>query len=635
MELEHDLWLVGPYYVDIDQNRQLRIVGPNNHLYFGTCGLYSDKFEVISSASRDGELELTLSLDLENGFMPDPAMGHIRRVRLYTQIFGRSEPTFEEVESTNPGILAPHNVALDIESGVTSIIYQRIYGEHHYGTKLVFENGITLRRDEKRHGYIVNGQIPIRLKLTTMTDSLPRPYKGSVLDHTELDLSILPPNEAVYASKLLQRSAAEIDHLVRHDKTSGYDYGTVFPRDWMEAADLGSEDFTPDALKHLYSASLKHVNESGAGWHEDIVGEYEHERKQELEHLSTEFNALVSSDHPFTPEFHAALKQLDELFITRLMIDIEPHYLLGLRLVPLASFDQQSRDKLNLVAQFVVKRARESDLVTFNRIALPFRRSKDEEYYSAGNWRDSTLAFKHIHPVIAPYDVNAVLYPQALRVIYDHAKDFGFDPADIKALIAKWDRVKDWYRITNHDGTTGFALALYDIHPGEHKPVFKQLHVNHIDEAYDLFYGSPEEKDIASFARRLLDPEYFFTPSGPTLVGKGDGYDHSQYHGYVIWIKQTAYVVAGLERQLRYGKDKAWDESTLTIVSEALEQITKVSLRTFTALGEFPELHYDDHGKPRLYIDQPNPEGQMNTVQLWSAVGARRILRTYLRYLAQ
>jgi hypothetical protein len=629
MELEHDLWLVGAFYVDIDQNRQLRIVGPNNHLYFGANGLYGDDIKVISATERDGELCLTLEIHPPSDFLHDPAMGHIRRVRQFTQLFGRGEPTFAEVEGHNPGVLAPQTVSI---SG-SSITYRRSYGEHFYGTTIEFPDGTLIERDEKRKGIKITGTSPWRVFLFTDTDILPKAYSGPLLSKVDLDLSALPPNEATFATRLLDRSAVEIEHLVRHNKTSGYDYGTVFPRDWMEAADLGANDFTPSALRHLYIASLKHVNEKGAGWHEDVVGEFEYERKQELASLTAEFESLVSSDHPFTPEFHAALRQFDELIITRLMIDIEPHYILGLLLVKFEELDQASRQKLQLVAKFVVEKASEFDLITFNRIAMPFRRTKDEEYYSAGNWRDSTLAFKRIHPVIAPYDVNAVLYPQALRVIRDHASELGMTEVDLDALIRKWDRTKDWYRITNPDGSTAFALALYDVRQGGGNIVFSQLHVNHIDEAYDLFYGQPLERDVASFAERLVDPNYFFTPSGPTLVGHGDGYDHSQYHGEVIWIKQTAYVVAGLERQLARGIKENWDKSTLTKIEDALWQTACVSLKAFTELGDFPELHYDDNGKPRLYIDQPAPEGQMNLVQLWSAVGARQILRSYLRHL--
>ncbi len=81
MELEQDLWLVGPYYIDIDQNGQLRIVGPNNHLYFGSVGLFHNQITVLSAKVQEGEVVLELDITLPNDFLPDPAMGHIRLVQ--------------------------------------------------------------------------------------------------------------------------------------------------------------------------------------------------------------------------------------------------------------------------------------------------------------------------------------------------------------------------------------------------------------------------------------------------------------------------------------------------------------------------------------------------------------------------
>ncbi|QQR52648.1 hypothetical protein IPG36_00785 [bacterium] len=56
----------------------------------------------------------------------------------------------------------------------------------------------------------------------------------------------------------------------------------------------------------------------------------------------------------------------------------------------------------------LVTQADSHNLITFKQLAQPFRRQRGDEYYDSGNWRDSTLAFQRIDPVIAPFDVNAV-----------------------------------------------------------------------------------------------------------------------------------------------------------------------------------------------------------------------------------
>jgi glycogen debranching enzyme len=310
------------------------------------------------------------------------------------------------------------------------------------------------------------------------------------------------------------------------------------------------------------------------------------------------------------------------------MIDIEPHYLLGLRTLKFASLSTSDQKRLRSVAEFIVRRAQEASLITFNRVATPFRRQRADEYYEAGNWRDSRLAYLQVSPVIAPYDVNAVLYPQALRVIRDHASELGIDWRTVDQLITRWDKVEDWYRFTNPDGTSAKALALYDVTERFGlDPTFTQLRVNHTDEAYDLFYGKPTEKDVISFCKRLLSPQYFYTASGPLIVARGNGYTPAGYHGEVIWTKQTAYIVTGLKRQLAAEFSSDWATSTIHLMKQTLAAIATTSVAAFEQLKAIPELHIDVSGQPTWYTDQSLPEGQMNKVQLWSAAGARPIIR--------
>ncbi|QQR52647.1 hypothetical protein IPG36_00780 [bacterium] len=67
------------------------------------------------------------------------------------------------------------------------------------------------------------------------------------------------------------------------------------------------------------------------------------------------------------------------------------------------------------------------------------------------------------------------------------------------------------------DGLTGYALALYGTNGATGRHHGQRLAVNHLDESYDLFYGTPSETDVASFAQRLLSPKYFHTKSDPHL----------------------------------------------------------------------------------------------------------------------
>ncbi|HEY6737045.1 MAG TPA: hypothetical protein VI322_05000 [Candidatus Saccharimonadia bacterium] len=623
MRIHDQIWLEGAFYVDFDMNDELRIVGPGNHLVYGSTGLTAAGLHVLDVApdvAPDGaEIALKLRLDVPDNFLPDPTMGHIRRIRLYTQIFGQVEPTYASLAQNHPGELAPNEVTTEVPDGRGPVVtYLRRYGEHYYGTRWYWPAGVQLARDNARRGFTVSGaRGPVELRLVTTTDVHPPQFIGRLWHNpAAIDRATEP---------LLRRATAEIEHLVTNYKTSGFDYGTVFPRDWIETADLLAPQLSPAALRFMYTESLRHVSDDGAGWHEDIIGEYRYEREQEVAGLRSNLGDLVGQGSAHREQFDSVLRQLDELFVTRQMIDIEPHYVLGLRLVEPTDFSNDALVHLRQVGRYLVNMADSHRLITFKQLAAPFRRQRGDEYYDAGNWRDSTLAFQKIDSVIAPFDVNVVLYPQALRVLRRHYKLLGLKPDQLDHLITKWDGVREHFRFTNADGLPAYALALYGVRDNVTGLHFKRLKVNHLDEAFDLFYGEPSQADVVSFAHRLLSPDYFRTNSGPTLVGHHDGYDHSQYHGDVIWAKQAAFAAEGLARQIARGQAAGWTADTLELLASARHDVADTSWRAFRVMHAIPELHYDDDGRARLYIDQPAPEGQMNTVQLWSAAGAWRL----------
>jgi hypothetical protein len=365
------------------------------------------------------------------------------------------------------------------------------------------------------------------------------------------------------------------------------------------------------------------------GWHEDMVGEYHFEQHDKLGQAERSLDDLVAEAEAIKDQIKGWVGRLRQMYITRNMIDIEPRYLVGLAAGGFTDLDQDTLTRLRRIAGYIMSQADTHDLITFKKVPDVFKRHRlDKEYHHDGNWRDSEYGHLMVHPVIAPYDVNVVFYPQALRVIQKYASVLGADAGNAERLIKKWDRVKDWYRFKNVDGKSAFALALYDVQQAREQVQYKQLKVNHTDEAYEMFYGQPLEPDVASFCRRLVEPSYFYTSSGPTIVGAHDGYTKEQYHGRVIWTKQTAYVAAGLERQLEASRQNHWSAETTRLMRQALAASAEASLQAFHTLQAFPELYIDVNG-PRFYSQQPRPEGIMNTVQLWSAVGARRIMLAY------
>ena len=622
MRLSENVWLTGAYYVDFDIHGQLRIVGPHNHLHFGAVGIYRDDLIITEVTSRDGKLVIEAQFKAHELDLADPAIGHIRKVRGFIELpgqQGKATPTFADVMKRHPAALSASYIGVIAGAKHSELIYRRYYGDHWYGVSLEFGPGVAVNRVEKRRRAHLKANAPISFKLVADTDERVEPgIKRVFKTDTQTTESNLVP--------LLDRAAAEATHLIQYNKTSGFGYGTVFPRDWMESADLGDGDLTPAARLYMYHKSLEHTDDHGQGWHEDIVGEFGVEKVQEAETVTDDLDKLIDRSSQLSQELKTVISQVQQLYVNRTMIDIEPRYLLGLRSLKFADFSIADQEHLRRVAKYVLQQAQTHQLMTFKKVPTMLQRTADEEFSLAGNWRDSEQAFKMVHPVIAPFDVNVVFYPQALAVLADHAGELGVDAADVARAQHKWARVKDWFRFTNPDGTSAMALALYDVQEEGEKLTYRKLEVNHTDEAYDLFYGAPTQSDLASFCQRLLDPQYFYTSSGPLVVGAGDGYDSAQYHGSVIWTKQTAWIVAGLAAQLAKSH---LSPKIRQPVNRALAQTAQASIQAWQQLGAIPELHYDDSGKAKAYNEQPITEGPSNTVQLWSAVGARRIIQAY------
>ncbi len=619
MKLGDNYWLESAYYIDIDHHGQLRIAGPNNHLYFGSVNVVPADFAVdLVTSNRQNELEIHAHFKKSKLFWHDPAMGPMLRVRSFIEPPAKTKPSFAKAIKQSPSSLLPQFVGGSLTKKGFELNYRRFFDENWYGTKLIFDPDVKVVRQPSRQGYNLESGGKIKFTLITENSTSSKPAITK----------IFPAGKS--ETKLMGILKYETEFLVRYNRTSGFDFGTVFPRDWMEAADLGGGDLLPAAVRYMYSQALKLVSPAGVGWHENIAGELEAETNSNQSELPASLEALLEKENRLGRLMQQMMHKLQESYVIRNMIDIEPHYILGLQQFSPSDLPRSDQDRLRRSARYLVAQAESNQLITFKKIPELFRRHRTEEYYQAGNWRDSERAYKMIHPVIAPYDVNVVFYPEALKLLLKHARWFGLSRSKLRGLVEKWQGNKDLYRFENPDGKSAMALALFDVIELKGKLRYRRLEVNHIDEAYELFYGSSVETDLVSFCDRLLDKNYFFTPAGPTLVGADDGYTTLDYHGRVSWTKQTAFVTAGLVKQLR---SRRFSPKTNALIEKALEATCKAGISALEKLGA-TELHFYN-GKPQYYDDQPRAEGPMNKVQLWSAVGARQIEHDYQWLMAK
>jgi hypothetical protein len=536
-------------------------------------------------------------------------MDDIRTMRMLKSEGKDREKTFLEIRREFERSI-PQIIKFREKNGISTLVFKRFYDEDfYYESCFEFKKDIKVKKIVKPYkGFELQSKgKKISFLITASTNDINSKKFSNFFNIQEdgMDFKVFGKRSELI-KKIWNRTEKEVNHLITWGKTSGDRFGTIFPRDWMESADLGAHDLNKAVRSYMYEASLKNVNKKGEGWHEDVVGEYKY-------------------------EFEISGKDI----LDRHMIDIEPHYILGMKFLSNDFFlNKDNREKLKLVANYIANNAREKDHIIFKEIPLKLRKS-GEKYHRSGNWRDGSWAFKKIADGIAPFDVNAVFYPEALKVLKEFQEKLGLKIDDIDKLISKWQNKKQEYLFKNPDGKIAYALALYNPEPENKKSHWKKMEVNHLDESYLYTYSVATKEEIESFCDRLLDKNYFYTASGPLLIANNNkfGYTTAEYHGLVIWVKQTAFTVLALSRTLKHAIIDEWDKALVKKIEKAIIVTSENSFCAFETMGSIPELYWDDNGKARLFSDQPNVQASLSKVQLWSAVGARRIIRKYYQIL--
>ncbi|OIP22182.1 hypothetical protein COX95_03545 [bacterium CG_4_10_14_0_2_um_filter_33_32] len=588
MRLSSNLWLEKEFYIDVDHMGQIRVVGPGDHLYFGMINGESRDYEITKVYYRNNELFI-------KGYFYDskvqffyPVMGDIRTLRTYVYKKDEKAKTFFEIREAFPDVLIPNKFHESVIDGTKRLNFERHFGKEFYGSELRLS--ATVKVERKDNYFILSSSEPVIPFEIKVYDS--RFFKQEFFADPFLRKQIFFEKfgiEGDIARTILHRAEAEVDHLLKYKKTSGYDYGTVFPRDWTEAAFLGLNDFSKEALFYIAKQSLKYVSVEGEGWHERCVGEFAY--KCNLSHVPN---------------------------IDRDMVDIEPRYMLLFGQNPDIFLNNETLfKKIKRVASFIITQARENYLIQFEE--NPHFRN-----FKAGNWRDSSAAYLGVSSHIIPYDTNAVFYPAALRIIEQFADNLHIKDKDLKKIVSDWQNKKELFKFKNKDGKPAYALAIYDF---KNKNNYKKLEINHTDEAYDLIFNNSNEEDIKSLAERILSNDYFYTKIGPLIVGKNEGYNHNQYHGEVIWLKQMGLCSMGFKNQYR---KEGFSEETNELIKKTIKYLFDSLVYSFGYLNLFPELFVDYKESPVLYSERRFVvEGHMNKIQLWSAEAARRIVFDY------
>lgn len=604
IELEKNLWIADGYYIDFDEFGQLRIIGPNNHLCCGLVDIPLHKIRIDKITTQNHCLEIKGSFSSKKINLYYPVMEDIRTLREFL----KKSVTFLQLRYEFLGRAFPRITKKTSTKEKTTLLFKRTYEEFFYQTEFVFSKKIKVNKiSSPLLGFKLatneGNKIPFLIKAKTNEIHYKEFKKYFLYSKEDFDYEAFGKYKNI-VKNILERTSAEIKHLISWGKTSGDRFGTIFPRDWMESAIIGIHDLRPEIINYMYEAAIEHINEKGEGWHEDVVGEYKYEHK------------IAGRD-----------------IYNRKMIDIEPNYVIGLNHLPETFLaNKENNKKIRKTAKYILNEAKNKDFIAFKKVAKEFQK-EDVQYYPTGNWRDSTWAFKKISQFIAPFDVNCVFYPAALLTIKKFQSELGLkdQKEEIDRLIKKWSHKKNAYRFQDKNGKNSYAFAIYEKELKKKKRILEKMQLSHLDEAYLYTYLDGTKEEIKSFCERLLSKEYFYTSSGPTIIAQNNayGYTTQEYHGIVIWTKQTAFCVLGLSRHLKKALSENWPKPLQKLIKKTILIICEDAIKTFSKLKSVPEVHYDDSGEPRFFNTQTNTHGIMSKVQLWSAVSARRIIRKY------
>ncbi|MCK5490204.1 MAG: hypothetical protein KAI67_00005, partial [Candidatus Pacebacteria bacterium] len=435
MQINKNLWISGGYYVDFDAYDQFRIIGPNNHLYCGLIDVPRHKITISSIKDKDNILCVKGYFNSQKINLYYPAMDDMRTVR---EEIGSE--TFLQIRERIYDRLVPHFARKIKKDGKNILKFKRMYGKKYYQTVFEFNDRVEVKKiKEPFAGFELSTKakkIPFSIKVNTNDINYNKIKKISLIDKKDFDFQVFGKKKDLI-EKIWIQTELEIKHLLEWEKTSGDRFGTIFPRDWMEAADIGYHDFTPEARSYMYKGSLKNINAKGEGWHEDVVGEFRY-------------------------EYEISGKDI----LDRHMIDIEPKYLMSIEYLPQSFWmEKDNRKKMHLVAKYVLRQAKERGHITFKK------------HNDTGNWRDSGNAFRRLSEVIAPFDVNAVFYPKALQSIKDNYKKLGFKDDEIlgiEEVYEKWKDKRKEYEFQNEDGSLAYAIALYGVREKDGKFAYKK-----------------------------------------------------------------------------------------------------------------------------------------------------------------
>jgi hypothetical protein len=417
--------------------------------------------------------------------------------------------------------------------------------------------------------------------------------------------------------------------LVYKDKflAGSYQYLTYFGRDTLISSKLLGPKLSREALETAVGSVLDRVSKGGRVAHEESNGD-----QATLEGLPRLMKGITSGKVKLTA---AKVAQLERAIHDYKMVDGEfllPSLLADYvdRATPEEMSVTLSAGRMDALARVVGRILSQTDKWSGKSVSdlVHLRRGQ-----IVGNWRDSG---EGLGGGRTPLDVNAYLVPSALEALERMFGQPGFPKAQLLArLPVKWRKLGTaelaQRRATWHGAVEAFEIKLdadeaktrliayLDSFTAEERQVLlaqklwsgktigealdhgapelagvrfpgisldargKPTPIQSSDEAFQLFYGSPDRATLLASVRRMFQPFPVGLMTDVGLVVANAGYsnrpqdkklfDRDHYHGAVVWSWPQTMMRRGLEKQLqRY----ASDAEVTSVLWRALGELDRV-----------------------------------------------------------
>lgn len=536
-------WITPNFHIGVEATGELWITGPKRKCYFARS-LTDEDLHIKGVNQIAHQLQIEATFTKATIFIPDPCLSELETVASAIAISYSPDSRIQIAYSSARSPALQVLITLPKQAKITRSSIKQGFDVTCQNSDLGTTITAPLQIDAVGPRFTKNDILFVKQKFPTKYNGL---YQQS-LAMTNYLLSGIPPNDPQAI------------------------------RQWLEGLAILEELLTPKAKLWIFSEALlalsnilnysnREIDKSPATHPYIHCKQSDESSFHNIEKLQQRILLLG--------------KVADTTFARSGILDLVPRLIIASGFVNHHQLSGEQVRLLRVLANSFLDSAQSQKIISFANAPRLFRSLGPS--YPSPTWRDSGDGFANAKGVIAPYEVNAVWYPSALRALGAHPEVFAVDPKKVAALLLRWQKLPDKFQYEDAEKSQCFSLALI----GKNSD---QLKINTLDEGYGLLFGKIDQDDAFHFAQRLSNPKYFYSSAGPILTSANDErFTQEQKYGKLIWTKQVAIALKGIQKHLELKPHLA--PSQARELRDTINRASTNTLSALTKIGRLTESH--------------------------------------------